>query len=110
MSAIVLIVQRMFEHSLALPFFEIEAFYHYLSEGRQNENHNHRKLTKLITWTTVLSNSMKIMSLAFCFIDYAKAFDCVDHNKLWKNLKKDGNTRPPDLPLEKSVCRSGSNS
>ena len=41
------------------------------------------------------------------FIDYAKAFDCVDHNKLWKILK---NTRPPDLPLEKSVCRSGSNS
>ena len=45
----------------------------------------------------------------FCFIDYAKAFDCVDHNKLWKILK-DGNTRPPDLPFEKSVCRSGSNS
>ena len=42
----------------------------------------------------------------FCFIDYDKAFDC--HNKLWK-IVKDGNTRPPDLPLEKSVCRSGSN-
>ena len=25
---------------------------------------------------------------SFCFIDYAKAFDCVDHNKLWKILKK----------------------
>ena len=25
-----------------------------------------------------------------CFIDYAKAFDCVDHNKLWKNLKQVG--------------------
>ena len=45
----------------------------------------------------------------FCFIDYAKAFDCVDHNKLWKILR-DRNIRPPDLPLEKSVCRSGSNS
>ena len=45
----------------------------------------------------------------FCFIDYAKAFDCVDHNKL-ENSERDGNTRPPDLPLEKSVCRSGSNS
>ena len=42
-------------------------------------------------------------------IDYAKAFDCVDHNKL-KNSERDGNTRPPDLPLKKSVCRSGSNS
>ena len=26
----------------------------------------------------------------FCFIDYAKAFDCVDHNKLWKILKEMG--------------------
>ena len=48
-------------------------------------------------------------NIYFCFIDYAKAFDCVDHNKLWKILK-DGNTRTPDLPPEKSVCRSGSNS
>ena len=39
----------------------------------------------------------------------AKAFDCVDHNKL-ENSERDGNTRPPDLPLEKPVCRSGSNS
>ena len=29
-------------------------------------------------------------SIYFCFIDYAKAFDCVDHNKLWKSLKKIG--------------------
>ena len=36
----------------------------------------------------------------WCFIDYAKAFDCVDHNKL-ENSERDGNTRPPDLPLEK---------
>ena len=41
-------------------------------------------------------------NIYFCFIDYAKAFDCVDHNKLWKILK-DKNTRPPHLPLEKSV-------
>ena len=48
-------------------------------------------------------------NIYFCFIDYAKAFDCVDHNKL-ENSERDGNTRPPDLPLEKPVCRSGSNS
>ena len=48
-------------------------------------------------------------NIYFCFIDYAKAFNCVDHNKL-KNSEKDGNTRPPDLPLEKSICRSKSNS
>ena len=48
-------------------------------------------------------------NIYFCFIDYAKAFDCVDHKKL-DNSERDGNTRPPDLPVEKSVCRSGSNS
>ena len=31
-------------------------------------------------------------NIYFCFTDYTKAFDCVDHNKLWKIL-----TRPPDL-------------
>ena len=36
-------------------------------------------------------------------IDYAKAFDCVDHNKQWKIIKAMG---PPYLPLEKPVCRS----
>src|SRR5574340_493971 len=48
-------------------------------------------------------------NIYFCFTDYAKAFDCVDHSKL-ENSERDGNTRPPDLPLEKFVCRSGSNS
>ena len=48
-------------------------------------------------------------NIYFCFIDYAKAFDCVHHNKL-ENSERDGNTRPPDLPLEKPICRSGSNS
>ena len=43
------------------------------------------------------------------FIEYAKVFDCVYHNKL-QNSSTDGNTRPHDLPLEKSVCRSGSDS
>ena len=45
----------------------------------------------------------------FCFIDCAKAFDCVDHNKL-ENFSRDGNAKLPDLLLEKSVCRSRSNS
>ena len=48
-------------------------------------------------------------NIYFCFIDYAKAFDCVYHNKL-ENSEGDGNTRPPDRPLEKPVCMSGSNS
>ena len=45
----------------------------------------------------------------FCFIDCTKAFECLDHNKL-ENSERDGNTRPPDLSLEKPICRSGSNS
>ena len=48
-------------------------------------------------------------TIYLCFIDYAKVFDCVDHNKL-ENSSRDGNTRPSDLPLEKYICRSGSNS
>ena len=48
-------------------------------------------------------------NIYFCFIDYAKAFDCVDHNKL-ENSSRDGNPRPPDLPSEKCVCKSRSNS
>ena len=47
------------------------------------------------------------INIYFCFIDYAKAFDCVDLNKLGKILKK---MEIPDLPFEKPVCRWGSNS
>ena len=40
----------------------------------------------------------------FCFIDYVKAFDCVDHSKMWKMLKKwSGNTRASYLPPDKAV-------
>ena len=49
-------------------------------------------------------------NIYFCFIDYAKAFDCMDHNKLWKILKEMGIPEHLNLALEKSVCRSGSNS
>ena len=62
-----------------------------------------------------LSTSVEIIKKAgefqkniyFCFIDYAKAFDCVDHHKLWKILQEMG---IPDVPPEKSVYRSRSNS
>ena len=46
-------------------------------------------------------------NVSFYFIDYAKALDCVDHNKL-ENSERDGTTRAPELPLEKPICRSGS--
>ena len=47
-------------------------------------------------------------NIYFCFIDYSKAFDFVDHNKVWNILKELG--IPDHLPLEKPICRSGSNS
>ena len=46
-------------------------------------------------------------NICFCFVEYTKAFDCVDHNKLWKIVKEMG---IPDLPLVKPVCISESNS
>ena len=49
-------------------------------------------------------------NMYFCFIDYDKALDCVDHKKTVGNYERDGNTKPPDQPLEKPICRSGSNS
>ena len=61
-----------------------------------------------ICWIIIKAREFQ-KNIYFCFIDYAKAFDCVDHNKP-ENSETDGNTRPPDLPLEKPVCRSGSNS
>ena len=48
-------------------------------------------------------------NIYFCFTDYTKASDCVDHNQL-ENSERDGNSRPLYLPPEKSVCRSRSNS
>ena len=39
----------------------------------------------------------------FCFIDYTKAFDCVDHNKLWKILKEMG--IPDHLTCLREICR-----
>ena len=61
-----------------------------------------------ISWIIKKSNKFQ-KNVYFCFIDYAKAFDCVDHNKL-ENSESDGNTRTSDLPFEIPVCRSRSNS
>ena len=50
-------------------------------------------------------------NMYFYCTDYIKAFNSVDHNNLCvENSSRDGNTRPPDLPPEKPICRSGSNS
>ena len=43
---------------------------------------------KLPTFAGSLKKQEFQKNIYFCFIDYAKAFDCVDHNKLWKILKR----------------------
>ena len=48
-------------------------------------------------------------NIYFCFCDYDKAFECVNHNQV-ENSSRDGNTGPPYLSPEKPVCRSGSKS
>ena len=40
-----------------------------------------------ICWIMEKNKRIPEKNIYFCFIDYAKAFDCVDHNKLWKILK-----------------------
>ena len=54
-----------------------------------------------IHWITEKAREFQ-KNIYFCFIDYAKAFDCVDHNKLWKIFKE---MRIPDhLPASWEIC------
>ena len=48
-------------------------------------------------------------NIYFCFTDYAKAFDCGSQETV-ENSERDGNIKTSNLLLEKSICRSGSNS
>ena len=63
-----------------------------------------RNQTANICWIIKKAREFQ-KNIYLCFIDYAKTFDCVDHTV--ENFERDGHTRPPDLPLEKFVCRSG---
>ena len=61
-----------------------------------------------IYWITEKASEFQ-KNIYFCFIDYAKALDCVGHKNTVENSLRDGNTRPPYLSSEKPVCRSSSN-
>ena len=75
--------------------------------------HRQRSLASYRPWgCKELHMTEWLTLLLLCFIDYAKAFDCVDHvdhNNLWEIPKREGNTRPPYLSPEKPVCKSSSN-
>ena len=77
-------------------------------QARFRKGRGTRDQSEIICWIIEKARELQKNSY-FCFIDYAKAFDCVDHDKM-ENSERDGNTRLPYLPPEKSVCRSRTNS
>ena len=68
-----------------------EASYLSPSEGRQTENHNHRKLTKLIMWTTALSNSVKLRAMP-CRATQDRPVMVESSDKTWST--GEGNGKP----------------
>ena len=107
---------QFFPQSLSLYHYLFSGFYYFsfidnLSDVQAGFRKGRGTRDQIANIHWIIEKARKFQkNIDFCFIDYAKAFDCVDHNKLWKISEKDGNTRPPDLPLEKPICRSGSNS
>ena len=76
---------------------------------RKSTEQNLREQTANIHWIIEKPREFQ-KNIYICFIDYAKAFDCVDHNKLWKILQEMGIPDHLTWPPEKSVGRSRSNS
>ena len=75
-----------------------------IQAGFRNSRGNRDQIAK-VCW---IIEKAREFQKNICFIDYAKAFDCVDHSKL-ENSSRDRNTRLCYLPPEKPVCRSRSN-
>ena len=95
------ILQARLQHYVNCELPDVQAGFR---KGRQN-----RDQIANICWIIEKARELQ-KNIYFCFIDYAKAFDCVWPTTNCGKFFRDGNTRPPDLPPEKSVCRSGSNS
>ena len=68
-----------------------------------------RDQTANIRWIIEKARELQ-KTIYFCFIDYAKAFDCGDHNTLWKIMREMGIPECLICLLRKPVCRSRSNS
>ena len=74
------------------------------SEGRQTENHNHRKLTNLITWTTALSNSMKLWAMP-CRATQDGCVMVESSDKMWST--GEGNGKPLQYSCLENSMNSG---
>ena len=77
-------------------------------EGRDQTDQT-RDQTAEIHWIIEKARELQ-KNIFFCFIDYTKAFDCVDHNKLWKILQEMGIPDHLTCLLRKPVCESRSTS
>ena len=58
--------------------------------SQRNQRSNSQYLLDLEKTKEFLKKKKFLKNIYFCFIDYAKSFDCVDHNKLWKINRKIG--------------------
>ena len=81
----------------------LQASYPHSSEGRQNENYNYRKLTKLITWIRALSNSMKLWAM-LCRVIQEGWVMLESSNKTWSTGERSGK------PLQHSCLENPMNS
>ena len=79
------------------------AFYSYPSKGRQNENHNYRKLTSLIPWTTALSNSVKLRAMP-CRVTQDGWVMVESSEKMWST--GEGNGKPFQYSLMENPMNS----
>ena len=61
-----------------------------------------------ICW--IMEKARECQKNIYFFMDYAKGFDCAGSQQTVENSSSDGDTGPPDLPPENSVCRSRINS
>ena len=84
----------------------------YPSKGRQNGDHNYRKLTKLITWITAMSNSMKLWAMP-CRATQDRQVMVESFDKTWST--GDGNGKPVQYsclenPMNSMNCGTGEDS
>ena len=90
--------KRLFYTSVSLLLSHIQGYHYHLSkfhiicisiQAGFRKGRGTRDQIANIRWIIEKGREFQ-KNIYFCFIDYAKAFDCVDHNKLWKILKEKG--------------------